>query len=134
MNNQVEFCYETPDVEDALMVVLSSDVDSEQHLLRNLSESLNFPEYFGNNWSALLDCLSDLDWVEESTVVLIHNTIPRIHESILRPYLSTLEGALERWRDDGRPNQLIIVFPPDALEIFRYMRSSYWTGWSGTSS
>ncbi|MFR9164902.1 MAG: barstar family protein [Dysgonomonas sp.] len=34
---------------------------------------MRFPNYFGFNWNALLDCLRDFDWIEEKYIILIHD-------------------------------------------------------------
>jgi len=35
------------------------------------ADSLQFPAYFGNNWDALQDCLSDLSWLPDRGRVLL---------------------------------------------------------------
>jgi RNAse (barnase) inhibitor barstar len=39
--------------------------------LREFSEVLGFPSYFGFNWNALSDCLTDLSWLEATNGFLI---------------------------------------------------------------
>jgi RNAse (barnase) inhibitor barstar len=38
----------------------SSDLMTEQGIYRSFAEALQFPDYFGRNWDALVDCLDDL--------------------------------------------------------------------------
>lgn len=42
----------------------------EIHLI--LKESFGFPEYYGENWDALWDCLDDFFFAKENIVVEIH--------------------------------------------------------------
>jgi RNAse (barnase) inhibitor barstar len=37
-------------------------VRSKSSLLAALAKGLDFPEWFGHNWDALQDCLTDLSW------------------------------------------------------------------------
>lgn len=36
---------------------------NEKDLFEHLKDKLEFPDYFGWNWNALIDCLSDFSWV-----------------------------------------------------------------------
>ena len=38
---------------------------------RGLGEQLHFPEWFGQNWDALADCLTDFSWREAEGYVLV---------------------------------------------------------------
>lgn len=56
----------------------------EIHLL--LKKTFGFPQYYGENWDALWDCLSGLFWKEGPYVVEIHgfHTLPDdLHEACL---------------------------------------------------
>ncbi len=55
-------------------------------LLSAIGQALHFPEYYGANWDALEECLSDLSWHEGPVQLLI------IHvESIPAELVETLE-------------------------------------------
>jgi RNAse (barnase) inhibitor barstar len=47
-------------------------IRSQEDLFRELARVLEFPDYFGHNWDAVSDCLSDLD-TEQPVVLLMHN-------------------------------------------------------------
>lgn len=47
-----------------------SKVSSKQDFFHLLCREMNFPDYFGMNWDALDDCLSDLSWLDGNGYVL----------------------------------------------------------------
>ena len=68
---------------------------------RVLKESFGFPEYYGANWDALWDCLNDLFFSSEETLVKIHVTDALYKE--LRVYLKQLFDLFSDISDDN-PN------------------------------
>src|SRR5690625_5058438 len=40
-------------------------------LLASIAQALEFPDYFGHNWDALGDCLTDLSWLERPVLMLV---------------------------------------------------------------
>lgn len=45
-------------------------ITSAEALFSKLAQALQFPDYFGHNWDALVDCLGD---VEDDVVLLIYD-------------------------------------------------------------
>lgn len=87
-----------------------------------LDYAFQFP-YFGFNWDALLDCLSDLDWIAEEPVVIIHREMPRLPEAGLKIYLGVLCSALGRLRNYNEPNRLKVVFKESDRERVLHLLS-----------
>ncbi len=74
---------------------ISSKIDSKHLVFDLYCNSLNFPDYFGFNWDALYDCLTDLDWIEEYEINLIHEDIPLHQEKIqCNTYISLLSDVV----------------------------------------
>lgn len=95
---------------DTLVLRIAGARD-KSHLLRQLSEDLRFPGWFGHNWDALYDCLCDLGWIPERRVVLVHERIdPAFPEDELRVYLQLLREAVEDWRTAGSEHELVVAF------------------------
>jgi RNAse (barnase) inhibitor barstar len=79
-------------------------------LFENLAKILDFPDYFGQNWDALLDCLSDFDWIEDKQIILVHQHLPNLDDDELRCYLEVLSDAVSRWEERGMRDKLLILF------------------------
>ena len=45
--------------------------ETKQALLAEWARAFNFPEYFGHNWDAFNDCLTDLDWLPAECYIAI---------------------------------------------------------------
>ncbi|WP_341647529.1 barstar family protein [Thauera humireducens] len=45
------------------MRVELADCTDKAGLLRRFAEAFRFPDWFGHNWDALADCLTDLSWL-----------------------------------------------------------------------
>lgn len=43
---------------------------TDDSFFAEISASFQFPPYFGNNWNALNDCLSDLGWLSFSKIFI----------------------------------------------------------------
>ena len=88
-----------------------SGIRSKAALLNAIAASLLFPDYFGENWDALDECIRDLSWLPAGDVVLVHNEVPLRDDLVsLSTYVSILNSAVESWRAKGERN-LLVVFP-----------------------
>jgi hypothetical protein len=94
--------------ENALQVVIHGALNKKD-LLEKLSVSLLFPKYFGFNWDALSECLKDFSWLEQKSIVISHEEIPRCSERELKTYLEILIDAIESWETD-KQRSLTVFF------------------------
>lgn len=85
---------------DSFVVVFDKNINSKDELLRTFKDDLKFP-YFGNNWDALLDCLRNLDWINNNDIVIYHEEIPNLNEKDLDTYIEILCYAVSAWREDS---------------------------------
>jgi hypothetical protein len=103
-------------------------MSNKADLLAALAGATCFPDYFGSNWDALLDCLRDLSWIGSRKVVILHSDLPlRDNPSECRTYLEILQTALANWSEPSKldtveippewpyvEHDLRVVFPTEA--------------------
>ena len=92
----------------------------KQSLLKNIAAALEFPGWFGANWDALEDCLSDLSWDPAAGHVLIFENAQDGDE--LGVLIDVLRSSAEFWVGRGKPFFAVFVDPARALplpELFR---------------
>jgi Barstar (barnase inhibitor) len=103
-------------------VPLAGTADKEA-LMERLAVALELPTWFGRNWDALEDCLSDLSWTgADGHVVLIEGAaeLPADERGIL---LDVLAAAAAHWAGRGRPFFAVLVGGPSQLpELYRERR------------
>ena len=84
-------------------------------LLKNLAVAFGFPDWFGHNWDALEDCLTDLSWREAPAhVLLIEEAKPGDDLGVL---IDILRSSAESWAARGKPFFAIFVDPGHALPL-----------------
>jgi len=88
-----------------------SGLQEKKQLLRVLVQILCLPDYFGNNWDALDECLRDLHWIKNRRVVIAHHDLPQLGDHDTRVYLQILSDALKSWATEGGDHELIVSFP-----------------------
>ncbi len=75
------------------------------------SKTLNFPDYFGNNWDAFDDCLLDLEWCELTPRIIIYNQPEKFAHQDPKEWetvIDVLLAALGYWTKTVTP--LYIIF------------------------
>ena len=73
---------------------------SVQGLFAELAEALQFPDYFGHNWDALEECLTDFEWLPAKGYVLLFTNAESVlpyQEEEFATLLEVLSDAGEAW-------------------------------------
>jgi RNAse (barnase) inhibitor barstar len=80
---------------------------AKKDFLAHLAKALTFPDWFGGNWDALNDCLTDLDWLSTKTgyVLVFENSeyFGTTHKEEFDVATTVLVAAAEYWKKHGRP-------------------------------
>jgi hypothetical protein len=87
----------------------------KQPLLKNIAVALEFPDWFGGNWDALEDCLSDLSWHKAGGHVLLFDGVkPNDDLGVL---IDVLRSSAEFWAGRGKPFYAVFIDPARALPL-----------------
>ena len=73
---------------------------------QELAQALRFPDYFGHNWDAVYDCLTDLNWLPAAGYVLVLDGFERLATDEPDQWeigLKVLREACAFWRPLSRP-------------------------------
>ena len=97
-------------VDSVSLVVHLSNIQTEDDLLDKLNIHLIFPSYFGFNYNALYDCLSDFHWLKQYRIIIVHDDMPNLDDQTLKIYTKVLYDAINNWKE-GEEHTFDVVFP-----------------------
>ena len=84
---------------------------------RAIAKALRFPDWFGGNWDALEDCLSDLSWRPGDGHVLVFRNWQALSGDDLGVLIDVLRSAAEFWSGRGRPFFAVLIDPEEKLTL-----------------
>jgi hypothetical protein len=93
------------------------DVTEKTGLLRRIAATLAFPDWFGENWDALEDCLTDLSWCEAQGHVLAFEGFQSLPADELGVLLDVLISAAQFWPGRGKPFFAVFIDPERTLML-----------------
>ena len=97
---------------DLVAVSLGAGKDA---MLAAIAGSLEFPDWFGANWDALEDCLTDLSWRPDKPRVILF--LDAVKDDDLGILLDVLSSAAEFWRERGRVFFALFIDPVRRLVL-----------------
>jgi RNAse (barnase) inhibitor barstar len=65
---------------NSFVIRIPVGIKTKQQLLSTFKKLGEFPNYFGENWDALHDCLCDVSWIAQQVIMIIHEDLP-LHEN-----------------------------------------------------
>jgi len=111
----------TDELRDALRggSLAVATVDLQQPVFEAFARALAFPDWFGRNWDALEDCLTDLSWRQAAghVVILEGNEDSGILADVLR-------SAAQFWAARGKPFFAVFVDPEKRLKLEDLFRAA----------
>jgi hypothetical protein len=103
-----------------LGTVSLNGVETKGAVLQRIAQSLAFPAWFGGNWDALEDCLTDLSWCAADGHVLVFDRFTQGDE--LGTLIDVLASSAEFWAARGKSFIAVFIDPDHALglaDLFR---------------
>ena len=83
------------------------DAADKEDILTEFARALDMPRWFGANWDALYDCLTDLSWLPDGAfTVAISGAIPdpETRETLQQ----ILMDACQAWQDENTPFHVFV--------------------------
>lgn len=88
-----------------LYAIDASAVRTKSQMLGLLGRSLAFPPWYGRNWDALEDCLTDLDWLQDPGIAVRFEGFEPYAEADPDGFailLDIFKTSAEYWRGEGQ--------------------------------
>jgi hypothetical protein len=83
-----------------------SGASTKEDFLRNISEALEFPSYFGMNWDAFEECINDMEWHPAPGYAIVLNAagaFSRKSPEDFKMAKTILKSAVKRWKMQKKP-------------------------------
>jgi len=101
----------------SLARIALQDVTDKAALLRRIAARLDFPAWFGENWDALEDCLTDLSWRESDGNVLVVEGFQFLPAGDRGVLIDVMISAAQFWASRGKPFFAVFIDPERALAL-----------------
>ena len=88
------------------------NISNYKSLFAEISTKMEFPDYFGHNWNALYDCLTDLSWLPADAYFIVwQNSSKLLLESPddFWLFLDIATDSAEWWSSRGTPFQIAMA-------------------------
>ena len=89
-----------------------SGIAIKEGFLQTVARALQFPDYFGMNWDAFEECMTDLSWYPSKGYVLVFDNLEAFFQSAskeVRVMRSILKSAADFWKKQEKPFFVVLV-------------------------
>jgi len=93
------------------------DVTDKAALLHRIAARLGLPAWFGGNWDALEDCLTDLSWREGEGNILVVEGFQFLAAEDLGVLTDVMISAAKFWAGRGKPFFAVFIDPERTLAL-----------------
>lgn len=106
---------------ERLVALAGDEVSGREAFFSAIARAIPFPDYFGRNWDAVYDCLTDPSVMPESGVVLVLDGFEAMADSEPEQWaiaLKVLHDACAFWKPLARELTVLLVGAPEqAMDI-----------------
>ncbi|HLA34953.1 MAG TPA: barstar family protein [Rhodocyclaceae bacterium] len=91
---------------------------TKSEMLAQIGKTLGFPDWFGQNWDALLDCLLDMAWRPAEAYVTVLDRCDGVHgyaESDFVVLMQIFQTAAAEWREQNVPFWCLVDMQADGI-------------------
>ena len=102
----------------AIFVVDLGPVTNKESLLAALGRAMAFPDWFGHNFDALFDCLTDLAWRPAEGYLVLLEHCDGVHSQAEEDFVTALQvfdQAANEWREQGVPLWCLVDMQADGI-------------------
>lgn len=88
-----------------------SKIFNKKSFLEKIARAMKFPAYFGKNWDALNDSLTDLQGIDTNGYILLFQAPERFSKNSPADFqvaMEILESAIEYWHEQGIPFYVLL--------------------------
>ncbi len=89
----------------AFFYIEGQHISDKDQFLKQAALILRFPAYFGDNWDAFADCLSDMSWHEADGFVILYDhfaALAKHSPSEFETARDIFKESTEFWRNQGK--------------------------------
>ncbi|MBI1928444.1 barstar family protein [Candidatus Poribacteria bacterium] len=98
-------------------------IESKEAFFHLAAKEMSFPDYFGNNWDALEECMRDvMEWIPARGYIVLFEDAHLFCQSAPNDFLTFIEivaGIADEWAHEGIPLFLILAGAV-SLRTFNY--------------
>ena len=107
----------------ALLACDLAECDNKADFLARVAVALHFPDWFGHNWDALADCLTDLSWLPAGGYVVLLENADRFRVAAEADFITALEIFEQAARDRTGEDVPMWVFVGLTADGIAHLRS-----------
>jgi RNAse (barnase) inhibitor barstar len=89
----------------AFFLIDGRKIKNKEQFLKDSAKAMNFPDYFGANWDAFEDCLTDMSWHEAKGFVILYDNMDSFAQHSpdqLKVALGIFRDTVEFWRSQKK--------------------------------